>query len=71
MSSCKTDEEKDEARGRNMTKEESKEFEKELVEKISRMTGRLSDKPRYQLSGEIIPESVLIDKNDTTEAEKK
>ena len=54
-----------------MTKEESKEFEKELVEKISRMTGRLSDKPRYQLSGEIIPESVLIDKNDTTEAEKK
>lgn len=44
-----------------MTEEEAKRFEKELMVKISKMTGKLTDPPRFQLTGELIPPEILRD----------
>ena len=44
-----------------MTEEEAKRFEKELLDKISKMTGKLTDPPRFQLTGELIPPELLRD----------
>ena len=44
-----------------MTKEEAKKFEKELMGKISKMTGKLTDPPCFQLTGELIPPEILRD----------
>lgn len=52
-----------------MSDEEEKRFENDLLEKISKMTGRLTDRPRFQLSGEIIPESLLMEDLDKTNSE--
>lgn len=52
-----------------MSDEEAKRFENDLLEKVGKMTGHLTDRPRFQLSGEIIPESLLRENPDTDHSE--
>ena len=47
-----------------MTEEQLKEFEKELNELLDKAKVRSGDQPRYVLTGEIIPESLLKGKRD-------
>lgn len=57
-----------------LTKEELEEFAKELADIIDSIpAGRLQEKPRAQLTGEIIPESLLkedLDKDCSEQCEE-
>lgn len=52
-----------------MTSEEAKRFEKELLERVDKMPGRLTDAPRFQLTGEVIPEPLRNTIPDDTQEE--
>jgi len=42
-----------------MTEKEAKAFEKQLINGIKELTATIHDEPRYQLTGELIPDDVL------------
>ena len=54
-----------------MTEEELKEFEKELSELTEELKGQLEGPPRYVLTGEIIPKSLLKRKRDMNYSEER
>ena len=42
-----------------MTETEAKAFENQLISGIKKMTATIHDEPRYQLTGELIPDDVM------------